>query len=96
MRLSKPEISNLLSSIKYFDSDAVVYLFGSRTHDDKRGGDIDIAVLSDKIDLKEKIDIKYNFFSAFGEQKIDIVIVKNDQQPFWQYIKDKAILLSND
>ena len=95
MRISSPEISNLLKSIKYFDADADVYLFGSRIDDNKRGGDIDIAILSDKIDLKKKIDIKFNFFNDFGEQKLDIVIVENENQPFWQYIKEKAILLSN-
>jgi hypothetical protein len=51
--------------------------------------------LSDKIDLKKKIDIKFNFFNDFGEQKLDIVIIENENQPFWQYIKEKAILLSN-
>ena len=95
MRITTSEISNLLSSIKCFDEDADVYLFGSRVDDDKRGGDIDIAILSNKIDLKKKIDIKFNFFNDFGEQKLDIVIIDNENQPFWQYIKEKAILLSN-
>jgi predicted nucleotidyltransferase len=95
MRISTSEITNLLNSIKRFDEDADVYLFGSRIDDNKRGGDIDIAILSDKIDLKKKIDIKFNFFNDFGEQKLDIVIIDNENQPFWQYIKEKAILLSN-
>lgn len=95
MRITTSEISNLLRSIKCFDEDADVYLFGSRVDDNKRGGDIDIAILSDKIDLKKKIDIKFNFFNDFGEQKLDIVIIYNENQPFWQYIKEKAILLSN-
>ena len=95
MRISSGEISNLLSSVKKFDADASVYLFGSRTDDSKKGGDIDIAVLSKKIDLKEKVDIKYNFFDVFGEQKLDIVIVKDESMPFWQLIKDKAVILSN-
>jgi predicted nucleotidyltransferase len=95
MRITTSEISNLLNSIKCFDEDADVYLFGSRIDDNKRGGDIDIAILSDKIDLKKKIDIKFNFFNDFGEQKLDIVIIDNENQPFWQYIKEKAILLSN-
>ena len=95
MRITTSEISNLLNSIKSFDVDADVYLFGSRVDDNKRGGDIDIAILSDKIDLKKKIDIKFNFFNDFGEQKLDIVIIDNENQPFWQYIKEKAILLSN-
>ena len=95
MRITTSEISNLLNSIKSFDEDADVYLFGSRVDYNKRGGDIDIAILSEKIDLKKKIDIKFNFFNDFGEQKLDIVIIDNENQPFWQYIKEKAILLSN-
>jgi predicted nucleotidyltransferase len=71
-----------------------VYLFGSRTNDNKKGGDIDLAVRSNRIGLKEKIDIKLKFFEEFGEQKIDLIIIDEASQTFWNVIKDEALLLS--
>jgi predicted nucleotidyltransferase len=94
VRLSTREINNLLQSVSHLDPDAKLYLFGSRTRDDVKGGDIDIALLTDKLSLKDKVEIKYNFFKEFGEQKIDIVLIKNPEQAFWKVIKNKSILLS--
>lgn len=94
MRLTQKEKDNLLKSIHYWDNDAQVYLFGSRTNDNKKGGDIDLAVRSNKIGLKEKIDIKLKFFEEFGEQKIDLITLGETSQPFWNVIKEEALLLS--
>lgn len=94
MRLSTREINNLLQSVSHLDPDAKLYLFGSRTRDDVKGGDIDIALLTDKLSLKDKVEIKYNFFKEFGEQKIDIVLIKDPEQAFWKVIKNQSILLS--
>lgn len=95
MRISALEIDNLLGSVKQIDQNANVYLFGSRVDNHKKGGDIDIAILSKLINLKEKIEIKYNFYQAFGEQKLDLFIVRDENMAFWQVIKDEAILLKN-
>lgn len=94
MRLSENEIDNLRKSIKAIDADATVYLFGSRTNDLTKGGDIDLAVFSNKIGRMQKARIKDAFYKSFGEQKIDIVVFENGNDPFWQVIKDKSILLS--
>lgn len=54
--------------------DAVVYLFGSRIDDNRKGGDIDIMILSDrKMSWKEKSMIRWHYFERFGEQKLDII-----------------------
>lgn len=95
MRISTLEIDNLLRSVKSIDRNALVYLFGSRTDNHKKGGDIDIAILSKLVNIKEKIEIKYNFYQAFGEQKLDLLIVSDENMPFWQVVKDEAVLLTN-
>jgi predicted nucleotidyltransferase len=88
------EKDNLLKSIHYWDKDAQVYLFGSRTNDNKKGGDIDLAVRSNRIGLKEKIDIKLKFFEEFGEQKIDLFEFNDESNTFWNVIKEHALLLN--
>ena len=63
---------------------AEVYLFGSRTSDALRGGDIDLLVLDkERIKLSEKIGFLSAFMQQFGEQKIDLVTFTFDEEvPF--------------
>jgi predicted nucleotidyltransferase len=92
MRLQKSEISNLKNSIFLFDKKAKIYLFGSRTDDEKRGGDIDILVISDILNEKNRRKIRRNFFDEFGEQKLDILIENQKKiSAFAQEILEKAI-----
>lgn len=46
MRLDPKEIETLKSSLKELDRNAKIYLFGSRIDDNKKGGDIDLLVIS--------------------------------------------------
>lgn len=52
MRLSENEIEVLKSKLKELSSTAKIYLFGSRVEDNKKGGDIDILILDDKLGKK--------------------------------------------
>ena len=62
---------------------AQIYLFGSRVNDQKKGGDIDLLVLSERLDLSDKLKIKARIFQSLEEQKIDIVIAPpNTPDPF--------------
>jgi predicted nucleotidyltransferase len=75
-----------------------VYLFGSRVDDSKKGGDIDILVLSDKkLHHTDLFKMKQLFFLKFGEQKMDVVsFTKNDESVFKKYILSYAKLLNNE
>jgi len=75
MRLSPRYIEVIKKYFKEFFQNGEVYLFGSRTDDSKKGGDIDLYfVLEQHTNLFEK---KIKFLSRvkreLGEQKIDIV-----------------------
>ncbi len=63
---------------------AKVYLFGSRSNDALRGGDIDLLVLDkERIKLTQKIGFLSAFMQQFGEQKIDLVTFTFDEEvPF--------------
>lgn len=83
MRLSDHEIKAIKESAARFDPNAIVYLFGSRADDSKRGGDIDLLILSETLTSKEKRMIKLDLYDKIGEQKIDIVISKTGaESPF--------------
>lgn len=74
MRLPTEERNAIVEAIYKFDTAASVYLFGSRTDDAKRGGDIDILVVSDIIDKGSLFLIEEEIFKKVEEQKIDFVL----------------------
>lgn len=82
MRLKDSEQVSILSTVKNLDEDARVYLFGSRVDDTKKGGDIDLLIMSDKLTLDNKRAIKIKLYELLGEQKIDIVLAADDSNPF--------------
>jgi predicted nucleotidyltransferase len=95
MRISQEMINFFKKEVSSIDSNAKVYLFGSRTDDNKKGGDIDILILSDKkIDFDKIMKLRIKFYEKFGEQKLDIVnFTFEEKDPFKDLIMDEAILL---
>ena len=63
---------------KHFGPQDHLWLFGSRTHLDKRGGDIDLYVEMVQGTLDDAYAVKIPFLidlqDRIGEQKIDLVI----------------------
>jgi predicted nucleotidyltransferase len=79
MRLSEYERTSIRDAVTKFLPDAQILLYGSRTDDAKRGGDIDILILTaQELDLRTKINIEATMWGKIGEQKIDILIEKPD------------------
>ena len=83
----------MIDAVKDADPDARVWLFGSRADDGKKGGDIDIGILSSKIDVMGEIEIKQKICDKIGEQKIDIVVSNDGRQAFFRHVVTKGILL---
>ena len=76
MRLSSYEISTIKEVVASFDSHAKLILFGSRVDDSTAGGDIDLLVISDSIDLPKKLYIRMMLKDRLGDQKIDLLVSK--------------------
>lgn len=93
MRLKEYEQAAIKSTVNYFDPAARVYLFGSRVDDAKKGGDIDLLVISACITSDEKRAMKSKLYDAIGEQKIDIVLAKDDSEPFVKLALDSGVEL---
>ncbi len=94
MRLSESEINTFKTKLRSLCSDAKLYLFGSRTDDTKKGGDIDLLIVSKELTKRDLRLLKVDFFDKFGEQKLDIVLDDGTfKNPFHKMIQKKAILL---
>jgi len=94
MRLLSEEVNLLKTKLSLLSHDAKLYLFGSRVDDTKKGGDIDLLVVSDKLHKKDLRFLRIEFFKVFGEQKLDIVLDNGKfTNPFNKLIFKKAILL---
>lgn len=82
MRLSEGERKSIKNIILELDPQANIYLFGSRVDDKKKGGDIDLLVISSLITDKNRREIKLKLYDAIGEQKIDLLIAADTKEPF--------------
>jgi len=94
MRISVSEKEAILNAVVAKDPAAKVWLFGSRADDSKKGGDIDIGILSEKIDFSEKLGIKIALYEKIGEQKIDLVVSKTGEDIFFKSAVKEGILLN--
>jgi predicted nucleotidyltransferase len=78
MRLSNSEISTIKQTILQQDNNVDLYLFGSRTNDNLKGGDIDILIIGEtKPPLSVIRKIKIALKEKLGDQKIDVVYQQN-------------------
>ncbi|MEQ1555520.1 MAG: nucleotidyltransferase domain-containing protein [Gallionella sp.] len=82
MRLMQEEQLAISAAIHQADVDATIYLFGSRVDDSAKGGDIDLLVLSKKIDLMAKLGILAQLHQKLGVRKIDLAIYPDSSSPF--------------
>ncbi len=82
MRLTETEKNAIRETIREFDDQARIVLFGSRADDTKRGGDIDLLILSEKLHESDRGAIRLRLHDRIGEQKIDILVAKDLSDPF--------------
>lgn len=82
MRLKDNQIEAIKTSILTADPQAEIYLFGSRVDPQKKGGDIDLLVISQILEFTDKMKILSSICKQIGDQKIDLVFAKNTDDPF--------------
>ena len=76
MRLNKKDIQSIIQVAKEIYGESVeVYLFGSRTDNENRGGDIDLLIrtTSEKKGVLARIRMVARLKQLLGEQKIDVI-----------------------
>ena len=106
MRLSDAQVSQIYQAVSRFlgDFEFKIYLYGSRTQDHLKGGDIDLLVLTSERGVEKfnqkNLDILVCMKnqSEIGQRKIDIKAITQtdlDTIPFFQTIQKNMILLKS-
>jgi predicted nucleotidyltransferase len=77
MRLNQFQIQTIKTlARKYFGQDTTVFLFGSRTDDQQKGGDIDLFIKNKNeslLTVEAKIHFLGELKTKIGDRKIDVV-----------------------
>ncbi|WP_297889618.1 nucleotidyltransferase domain-containing protein [Sulfurihydrogenibium sp.] len=99
LRLSEEEIKSIKNiARKIFGEDCKIWIFGSRTNPDLKGGDIDIYIEVKDYIIYQILDKKIQFLlelkDSIGEQKIDVIIKPlGFDEEFGLNIKKSGVLL---
>lgn len=78
-----------------FGATSQVYLFGSRTQAELKGGDIDLYIVpeAEKASLENQLKLSAKLQIALGEQKIDIVLAEDNSRLIEQEALAKGVKL---
>ena len=93
MRLTQNQRNIITTTIKEFDSNAEIRLFGSRMDDQKKGGDIDIFIISSRLSYRNKLAIRYKLKDKLGDRKIDILIKEQPDNAFSRFAYKNSIII---
>jgi len=101
MRLSTDQIQAIRHATDtVFGPGTPVWLFGSRVDDTKKGGDIDLLIQTNLVDInalmRAEITLLTMLQRKLGEQKIDILLdypTRTSRPPIFSIAKQTGILL---
>ncbi len=77
LRLTQKEINIIKSTAKeIFGENIKVYIFGSRTNPNKKGGDIDILIKTlNKVSVSQKLNFLAELELKGIERKVDLIVI---------------------
>lgn len=100
MRLTQYEIETIKDlAVKHFGEEVKVFLFGSRTNTQKKGGDIDLFIrhVDEKaLTIEAKMDFLVDLKVKIGDQKIDVVYdtaITRQKKTFYKSVITSYIVL---
>lgn len=92
MRISAEAASAAVSLITaQYGGNAKIWLFGSRADDRQRGGDVDIFVEAEPLDVMQKIKCK-TALTALLDLKVDLLVGRGDK-PIHKIAKTTGVRL---
>lgn len=95
MRLAPDTVEAIRAAVRAADPAAEVYLHGSRLDDAARGGDIDLLVVSDVLNLREVLRLRRAILDRIGWQQLDLTVRRRDQldEPFAAHCRRHGLKL---
>jgi predicted nucleotidyltransferase len=98
MRLTPFQRQSILElSHKHFGDNCAAYLFGSRTNNELKGGDIDLLIESDfnrQVDYTKRLAFRSDLKCQIGDQKIDVIFaMPGDVRPIVQEARREMVRL---
>lgn len=94
MRLGISEQHHIRQAVLELDPHAEIRLFGSRTRDDAKGGDIDLLIISTVLDRRKLRVLRLRLQDRLGERKIDIVVSSPElMDPFARLAYEQGVSL---
>ena len=95
MRLSQKEIEAIQINFDNFFEEGVIYLFGSRVDDTKKGGDIDLYITTQNKEclVEKKIKFASRLARAVDYKKVDIVLDYGEDRLIDKKAKEEGIVL---
>ncbi len=96
IRLTQDEIASICQTFQqFFLSQDKLWIFGSRTKAEGKGGDIDLYIETECVNAEQILEMKLNFLTALknkiGDQKIDVIIkFGNYVLPIYQIAKEEG------
>ena len=79
MRLDAKEADAIREEIWRLDVGAVIYLYGSRTDDTARGGDIDLLIVSETLGFRDLLCLRRRILDRIGWQQLDVMVRRNSE-----------------
>lgn len=92
MRITQQQAKAIVQQVNAIDAAATIYLYGSRVNDALKGGDIDIAIVSDNIAIKDKVAIQMNLYNVLEGLKLDILVVDDVTMPFGKWCSQAPLI----
>lgn len=92
-RLNQAEQHLIKNAVLAVDPEARIYLYGSRVDDSKKGGDIDLLVLSRSLTFQEKLRLRAKLSECLGDQKVDLTVATDTHKPFMRLALNEGIEL---
>lgn len=80
MRIKPEFCAAIREEVGRVDPAAEIWLFGSRTDDRAKGGDIDLMVRSDHLSFTDQIRLRMAILDRIGWQQLDLVVCRFDQR----------------
>jgi len=79
MRLDAVALKAIREEVLRLDAAAEIYLFGSRADATARGGDIDLLVVTDRLDFRGELRLRTRILDRIGWQQLDLLVRRRDQ-----------------